>query len=80
MLYEELVTEPEVNLARIFEHCNLESGEKQIQQILGEKISFFGKVESSRAQAHREAPLEPISRATSWLLTPLFSKWGYSDR
>lgn len=80
VLYEDLVTEPETALDRILEHCALASNTDLVQKILSDDVVFFGKVDASRANAHREANIETISRSTSWMLTPLFEKWGYSDR
>lgn len=80
ILYEDLVGDAPSELARILKHCGLPADDAQVSAILSENIAFFGKVDASRAQAHREAPLEPISRSTSWLMTPWFEKWGYSDR
>lgn len=80
VLYEDLVTHPSPMLAKIFGHCRLSAEVSMIEQVLQEDIAFFGKVDASRANAHREAGLEPISRSTSWLMTPWFEKWEYSDR
>lgn len=80
VLYEDLVSDAPSTLARILRHCGLHADGDHVSKILSENIAFFGRVNASRAQAHREAPLEPISRSTSWLMTPLFDKWDYSDR
>lgn len=80
ILYEDLVCDAPRNLARILTYCGLAADGEQVSAILSENIAFFGKVEASRAQAHREGPLEPISRSTSWMMTPWLEKWGYSDR
>lgn len=77
--YEDLVGTAHRSLGGIFSHCGLAADATQVEAILGEKIAFFGRVEASRAHAHREVALQPISRSTSWLMTPWFGKWGYSD-
>jgi len=79
VLYEDLVTNPSHILQQVFDHCELQSDKSMIEQVLQEDIAFFGKVDASRANAHRDVKLDPISRSTSWLMTPWFEKWGYSD-
>jgi hypothetical protein len=80
VLYEDLVFDPQAKLMEMFGHCGMPNQLEVVQPILGQELVYFGKVDSSRATAYKHRPMEPISRSTSWLLTPLFQKWGYADR
>jgi hypothetical protein len=80
VLYEDLVSDPQGRLIDILGHCEMSNQVEVIQSILGQELVYFGKVDQSRAMAYKNQPMESISRSTSWLLTPLFEKWGYADR
>jgi len=80
VLYEDLVTEPSIWLKSILEHCRLRSDAPMVEFLLKQDIAFFGKVDASRANSHRTNVTEPISRSTSWLMTPLFKKFKYGEK
>lgn len=80
VLYEDLVASPQDTLASILHSCALEANLTTVDAILNQDLVFFGQIDKTRAEVHKTATLEAISRSTSWLLTPLFEKWGYADR
>ncbi len=79
VVYERFVEEPERHLAGLYELCGLHRPDVEARAALAQDIVFFGKVSSERKSRHRREELEAISRAVSWLTSPLMDRFGFRD-
>lgn len=57
IVYEDLVMEPEIHLSNIFNFLNLKNNKKIINKVINTKLKF-GKINPSRAFAHRKREIK----------------------
>lgn len=77
--YEDLVTEPQKMLEKIYRFCGFEGPAELAAKAVTGDVVFFGEVTDSRIGQYKTETLEPISRATAFFCRDFYDRFAYSD-